>query len=431
MGWRLFRRKQLIPGVRLNISRSGPSIRLGPRGAGITVGGRSGLRATAGLPGSGIYYTTTAHHRRTRRAVPASRTYTAPAAGGSSAVGCLWVTGVLIGVGLAVATHGLILIPVAIAAGGWIWWHFTRPEVKAAKVIAHAQTLPGDQAVIELHEAIALDPNGAKTLTACGDWFAENKCWEDAAECFGGALHAKADWGLEAKYTEALVMGGRIDEAIPRLEQHRQLSWLTVESRASMSSALAAAYLAKGDPSQALALVSEEPLRKHELDSGLQQCLYMRAASQYLLGQRAKAIGDIDRLYAINSGYSGLAEAKAEMTAGNFTFGLGKPYPDWYPHTAIPALSSEPELSELGPTSTADSTALEATAAAAPASAQAEVAVPPAPPVLAPSSQLAGSATSRGPESGPDQPQTPWLSPDGKWRWEGSAWVPTEQPHNE
>jgi hypothetical protein len=57
MGFRFWRRIKLLPGVTLNLSKSGPSISLGPRGAKFTIGG-SGARATVGLPGTGMFYTT-------------------------------------------------------------------------------------------------------------------------------------------------------------------------------------------------------------------------------------------------------------------------------------------------------------------------------------------------------------------------------------
>ncbi|HEX5241257.1 MAG TPA: DUF4236 domain-containing protein [Candidatus Limnocylindrales bacterium] len=56
MGWRLFRRIRIAPGVRVNLSRSGPSLSLGPRGFTKTFGPR-GTRTTYGIPGTGIYYT--------------------------------------------------------------------------------------------------------------------------------------------------------------------------------------------------------------------------------------------------------------------------------------------------------------------------------------------------------------------------------------
>ncbi|MGH9393590.1 MAG: DUF4236 domain-containing protein [Terriglobales bacterium] len=57
MGYiRFFRRVQIVPGVRLNLSKSGPSLSLGVRGAHLTLG-RHGVRKTAGLPGTGVFYT--------------------------------------------------------------------------------------------------------------------------------------------------------------------------------------------------------------------------------------------------------------------------------------------------------------------------------------------------------------------------------------
>jgi hypothetical protein len=56
MGLRFFRRVTLTPGLRINLSRSGPSLSLGARGAHITVG-RRGVRRTVGMPGSGLFYT--------------------------------------------------------------------------------------------------------------------------------------------------------------------------------------------------------------------------------------------------------------------------------------------------------------------------------------------------------------------------------------
>lgn len=56
MGFRFWRTVKLAPGIRLNMSGSGPSVSFGPRGAKVTIG-PSGVRTTAGIPGSGISYT--------------------------------------------------------------------------------------------------------------------------------------------------------------------------------------------------------------------------------------------------------------------------------------------------------------------------------------------------------------------------------------
>jgi Protein of unknown function (DUF4236) len=51
MGLRFRRRLSILPGLRLNLSRSGASVSVGHRGAWVTVGQR---RVTVGLPGTGL-----------------------------------------------------------------------------------------------------------------------------------------------------------------------------------------------------------------------------------------------------------------------------------------------------------------------------------------------------------------------------------------
>lgn len=47
---------KIAPGVRLNLTKSGASARMGPRGAGVTVG-TSDTTVSAGLPGTGLHVT--------------------------------------------------------------------------------------------------------------------------------------------------------------------------------------------------------------------------------------------------------------------------------------------------------------------------------------------------------------------------------------
>jgi hypothetical protein len=58
MGFRFHRTLRLLPGLRLNLSKSGVSASIGTRGAWLTFG-RNGTRTTVGIPGTGISYTTT------------------------------------------------------------------------------------------------------------------------------------------------------------------------------------------------------------------------------------------------------------------------------------------------------------------------------------------------------------------------------------
>ena len=57
MGWRFRRSVRLLPGVRVNLSKTGASLSIGGPGATMNFGKR-GVRSTVGLPGTGISYTT-------------------------------------------------------------------------------------------------------------------------------------------------------------------------------------------------------------------------------------------------------------------------------------------------------------------------------------------------------------------------------------
>jgi hypothetical protein len=55
MGWRFRRRVSILPGLRVNLSRSGVSLSVGRKGMWYTAGPR-GQRATLGLPGTGLFW---------------------------------------------------------------------------------------------------------------------------------------------------------------------------------------------------------------------------------------------------------------------------------------------------------------------------------------------------------------------------------------
>ena len=55
MGFRFRRRLRVLPGVSLNLSKSGVSASIGGRGATLNLNER-GVQSTVGLPGSGLSY---------------------------------------------------------------------------------------------------------------------------------------------------------------------------------------------------------------------------------------------------------------------------------------------------------------------------------------------------------------------------------------
>jgi hypothetical protein len=79
-GWhtRAWRRVRLAPGVTINLSKSGPSVSVGPRGSKVTFN-RRGVRETVGIPGTGVYATRQVSGSRATAGI-AARSATAPAA---------------------------------------------------------------------------------------------------------------------------------------------------------------------------------------------------------------------------------------------------------------------------------------------------------------------------------------------------------------
>lgn len=69
MGFRFRRSIKILPGLRLNLSGSGASVSVGPRGFHYTVGPK-GTRVTAGIPGTGLSWSEYTPHARSRPDVP-------------------------------------------------------------------------------------------------------------------------------------------------------------------------------------------------------------------------------------------------------------------------------------------------------------------------------------------------------------------------
>lgn len=107
--FRFYRRVSIFPGLSVNLSKSGPSLTVGVRGAHMTFG-NSGVTRTVGIPGTGLYYTSrTGRHTGFHSAH--AETPVTPAAQ-SAAGGC---AGLLM---LAIIAGVALMIGIAIGAAG-------------------------------------------------------------------------------------------------------------------------------------------------------------------------------------------------------------------------------------------------------------------------------------------------------------------------
>lgn len=98
MGFRFSRRIKLLPGVSLNLSKSGISTSFGVKGFRVNIGPR-GTRTTVSIPGTGLSYSTYQAHK-TSEAPPAPQDSREPGAISWSAI-ALVMFGLLIVLGLA------------------------------------------------------------------------------------------------------------------------------------------------------------------------------------------------------------------------------------------------------------------------------------------------------------------------------------------
>jgi hypothetical protein len=368
----------------MNLSKSGPSFRVGARGAGVTFG-HGQIRRTVGLPGTGMYWTsvTRSGRQQTRRVAsrpirrappPAARPQPTAQQNRQTLIGCLWVVGVIVGISLAVVTYGIALIPIGLGIWWWIHHRHQQPQYLAGKLFKKAAAAPLPDAVHLYHQAIDADQTGVATLRTAGDWFYQHACWSDAADAYAGYLHLEKNAEVEHNYAASLLASGHPDEAI---SEFQGLAAGYDRIPGQLISELAGAFLLKGDAGQALAIAKEAPLQQHQLDDGLQKALLARAFAEYMVGQKAKAISDLERLYAVNPNFPQISNIKQRMSDGTFQIEAPITRPAWYP--------AEVELRE-------------------------------------------GPAVEEVQDGHPEEMAAGTLSPDGVWSWTGTQWVPANNP---
>lgn len=90
MGFRLYRRVRIAPGIRLNFGTRGVSASFGHRGAWYTVGPHGRRTATLGFPGTGLRYTQTISGARRPLPKPA------PDAPGNALYGIVVIVGLIV-----------------------------------------------------------------------------------------------------------------------------------------------------------------------------------------------------------------------------------------------------------------------------------------------------------------------------------------------
>jgi hypothetical protein len=81
MGWNYRRSTKIMPGVRMNFSKTGVGFSFGPKGAKVSISPRGRITSNIGIPGTGLRYTqvSTPASRRRQAEAAAQQEYVPPA----------------------------------------------------------------------------------------------------------------------------------------------------------------------------------------------------------------------------------------------------------------------------------------------------------------------------------------------------------------
>jgi predicted Zn-dependent protease len=192
------------------------------------------------------------------------------------------------------------------------------PSWRARRLVARSHRLQGDAARALLNRAAQIHPNDPAVIAAFAAWHFDQGDFASAITSYEQYLTLRPnDWVARGHWAQALLDAGRWDAAITALQSMRSAP-LEDDSRASVSAHLALAFIHKDDAWQALEIAKAENLRGQHLGPGQRSWLFTRALAEYLVGQHSRAVQDLDRLYALDPGFGGLAETKAAMQAGTY-----------------------------------------------------------------------------------------------------------------
>lgn len=135
MGWYWRRSTKILPGVRINWSKSGPSISMGPKGAKVNFGKR-GTYVSGGIPGTGLYYRQKIGGRSKPNGSSVSSTYSTnintQTALGFSKQGCLASIIVSVIISLLLSSNFITAALVATIAGA-SWFLISRKNTSVSQ----------------------------------------------------------------------------------------------------------------------------------------------------------------------------------------------------------------------------------------------------------------------------------------------------------
>jgi len=345
MPFRFFQRIRIAQGLTLNLSKGGVSISAGPRGARLTTG-TSGTRATVGLPGSGLHYTVLNPHKKLLGGNQASKTTKASTHGNTPQLG--WLQRLTLpkadkafvqgwqawGQGQIAEALGLFeSVPTSSAAGPDAAWSaalfYTQQEQfdKAAALLRQALQTPHqlgkafEQHGMSPRVKVPVTPDVQATMQPCA---------QSAQLLLAEVLQSQGQRDAALRTLEALIpsqAAAQVDPVV--LAAYGELALEANDASATQRFLKVAAAVGNDTPVhtvvmyyRAQALVNQglhtaalevlSPALRRTKDRSPELLLnirHLRAQVYQTLGRKVQARADLERIYAEDPGFEGVAEA--------------------------------------------------------------------------------------------------------------------------
>jgi len=322
MGWRLRRSFKLLPGLKLNVSKSGLGLSAGVKGLHVGVGPR-GTYTSMGIPGTGIYRIDYAGKRSTKSSRAKSdmsdgtralltilgpKPYT-PWKSRPKGIG--WPVFFLCLALIMALTGRDALFAAVIIAIPCIYLIVVRKDSpKPWKDLQHGKQLLQQSLYAEAADVLdsvirsfyadkstpAHDSGVEEAVYYAGVAYAGIGSYEKAVN-YLERVNPTATLGSRLVYAQVLIGVGRVDDAIKVLQE---LSGDDAENTVAIT-LLGKAFAEKGDHQTAIEVFKRGHLRQQQMDDAMANLRYAYARSLEAIGQTKQAVTEFKKILAYDA----------------------------------------------------------------------------------------------------------------------------------
>ena len=316
MGFRFRRSKSLGKFGKINLTKGGLGISVGPKGARIGIGPR-GAYTSAGIPGTGIYAIN--YVGKKQRQTGKNVTESGPAGKTEIAVPKALKPPAYPVVILIVSIILLFSLPLLALAGFIAVITFYVKNNNSKKAVARREFLSGkkalqagdmDQALVSFRSVLDYDSNLVSIYPILAELYRNKEMNAEAAGAYAKYLASvPGDHGTYINYAIALADSGKVEEGIGILQSLPE----ELKNSVEIITLLGSLFIKLGKSGLALKVLQQGPVRKRKMDEQLMGFQYMLGMAYKENGERKKAIKQFQRVYAADMNFMDVKEILAEL----------------------------------------------------------------------------------------------------------------------